>query len=363
MRYALSYNPNRFRNLNKTDIDNWLSLYNIINYNVTFIDRTGNITLPIRTKTPTQLELPPYDSKFTMSYEECCQARVREIINKQNELDVPIKLLYSGGIDSSLILTSFIKELGQKEAEKRVHIVMNMDGIEENPWMWERILRRSDFKIINSEDHDGDWGFDRILVGGEFNDQLMGSDIYRDIVRWGGDSLLTSAWTQSSIIQYLIPKVGPYHAEQWFYLMEKIVRRAPIPVITVADWWQWINFTCKWSSVYFRLISCARANTIIDEYYLKNYYFQFYGDYNFQQWSMHNKEDKIKGSWHTYKWKARQLVSDLCGQEYNQKMKRGSLWRLIGFKKSAEIIDDSYNFILSIKPEEWYEPNNSFSKF
>ena len=363
MIHAYSYNPNRFTDINSQDVHRWLSLYSIINYNVTFIDRTNTVQIPIRTKVPVQLQMPLYDSSFRLSYEECCQARVRNILEKQDKFNVPIKLLYSGGIDSSLILVSFIKEIGLAETEKRVSLVMSTDGIEENPWMWERIIRRSNFKIINSETHDGDWSKDRILVGGEFNDQLMGSDIYKDLVRWQGDKILDTKWTPALIIQYLIPKVGPSYAEMWFYLMEKIIKTAPIPIVTIAQWWQWINFTCKWSSVYFRLISCARNNSVIDEQYLNNYYFQFYGDTNFKQWSMNDSTDKIKGSWHTYKWKARQLVSDICGQEYEQKMKRGSLWRLIGFKKSAEVIDENYNLIPKINSSDWYKPDNSFKNF
>lgn len=362
-KYAYRYNPSKFMHVKSNDVQNWMSLYNIINYNVTFIDRTGTVQVPIRTSMPTCLELPKYNSNFNLGYEDCCQIKVRELVKSQDNLDVPIRLLYSGGIDSSTILVSFIKELGLAEAEKRVQLVMSVEGIEENPWMWERVLRRSNFQIINSEIHDSDWGKDRILVGGEFNDQLMGSDIYKDVVNWGGDKILDTPWTQQLIISYLLPKVGPYHAEMWFYLMERIIKKSPRPVVTIAEWWQWINFTCKWSSVYFRLIACSRDNKNIDDEYLDRYYCQFFGDNNFQQWSMNNNTDKIKGTWHSYKWICKKLVADFCGQEYMYKVKRGSLWRLLSNKRHAEIIDNNYNFVTTVVPEEWYEPNNSFAKF
>ena len=75
---------------------------------------------------------------------------------------------------------------------------------------------------------------------------------------------------------------------------------------------------------------------------------------------MVDRTHKIKGSWDTYKWHARQLVADFCGQEYTQKMKRGSLWRLLGYKRGAELIDSNYNYVMNVNAADWYEPNNSF---
>lgn len=360
MTSAYCFNANRFKNLPGEDVRRWNTLFELINFNVTFIDRTGGITMPIRSSFPKQLAMPTYDPQFSMTYEECCQFRAREILAKQEQLDVPIRLLYSGGIDSSLILTSFIKEIGLAETEKRVQIVLSVESIEENPWMWERVLRRSNFAMINGEKHASDWSRDRILVGGEFNDQLMGSDLYKDIVRWKGNGILNQPWTDDLMTEYYMRKLPIEDAEMWTRILGTHLRNAPCPVDTVADWWWWINFSCKWSSVYFRILMYARDYSNIDETYLNNYYYQFFGDDNFQKWSMVNRTQKINGSWDTYKWHARQLVADFCGQEYTQKMKRGSLWRLLGYKRGAELIDSNYNYIMDVNAEEWYEPNNSF---
>lgn len=360
MRSAYCFNANRFKDLPGEDVRRWNTLFELINFNVTFIDRTGGIVMPIRSSFPEQLAMPTYDPNFGMTYEECCQARVREILAQQEAKDVPIRLLYSGGIDSSLILTSFIKELGLAETEKRVQIVLSVESIEENPWMWERVLRRSGFQMLNGEAHAGDWNRDRILVGGEFNDQVLGSDLYKDVVRWRGDSILDQPWTEDLMTEYYLRKLSPADAEMWTRMFSAHLRRAPCSVETVADWWWWINFSCKWNSVYFRILMYARDHANITADYLNNYYYQFFGDENFQKWSMVNRTDKIKGSWHTYKWKARELVADFCGQEYVQKMKRGSLWRLLGYKRGAELIDDQYSYVMDVNAADWYQPNNSF---
>jgi len=362
MSSAYFYNPSRFKKLLSEDVQCWSSLFDIINFNISFIDRTNNIKMPIKTTIPPQLLMPMYDPNFTTTYEECCQLRVKEILLNQENLDVPIRLLYSGGIDSSLILASFIKELGQAGAEKRIQLVLGMDSIEENPWMWEKIIRRSNFKFISGERHSNDWGTDRILVGGEFNDQLLGSDVYRDLMIWKGQGILNVAWSESLLIEYFLSKgVSQVHAETWANIFSNQAKSAPCSVETMADFWWWINFSCKWSSVYFRILIYALDSKNINQPYLENYYYQFYGSTDFQKWSMIDRVHKHQGNFINYKWHARDLVADfLQGDEYRMKIKRGSLWKLLSYKYGAEVIDDNYQYIMDANPTDWYNPNNSF---
>jgi hypothetical protein len=362
MKECFAYNANRFKHTGRSDFETWGSLFNAINYNISFIDRSHVIKMPIRTAVPPHLEIPTYDPNFSMNYEDCCQNRVLDIIKKQEELDVPIRLLYSGGIDSSMILVSFIKQLGMNEAEKRIHITMSMDGIEENPWMWDKFLRRSQFKILTSEKHGGDWGKDRILVGGEFNDQIMGSDVYREMVRLKGDSILEKPWSTDLIMEFFVDKgLSMRDALVWSKIITDLLNRAPCPIDTVADWWWWINFSCKWLSVYFRILMYARNDGIIDHDYLQTYYHQFFGDENFQKWSMARKEPKHEGSWLAYKPIPKKLVSDFMqAPEYMQKVKRGSLWSILAYKKSVEVIDDTYGYHWDVNPLDWYNEDNSF---
>lgn len=364
LKSAYFYNANKFKE-GGDDVKLFSELFNIINFNVSFIDRTDTIKLPIRTAVAPQLVMPAYDPTFSLTYEECCQEQVRSILERQEQLDVPIRLLYSGGIDSSLILASFIKELGIANAEKRIQLVLSTDSIEENPWMWEKIIRRSNFEFLNGENHATDWGTDRILVGGEFNDQLLGSDIYRTMFQWKSGDILNQPWTESLITEYCVYKGLPIkQAEAWTDIFTKLLRAAPCPVETVADWWWWINFSCKWASVYFRILIYAINHRTINQQYLDTYYCQFYGSESFQKWSMVDRVHKHQGSFITYKWHARELVANfLGGDEYKSKVKRGSLWKLLGYKKGAEVIDNGYSYHLDSKPEDWYNPNNTFASY
>ena len=363
MKTCYAYNPNRFRTLDKDDVQRWLSLFSIISFNITFIDRTTVIKVPIKTEIAPQLQMPKYDPTFSVTYEECCQRRAQEILKKQEELDVPIKVLYSGGIDSSLVLSSFIKELGLTEAEKRIQIIMNTDSIEENPWMWHNVIRKSNFKLNSSELFVNEWDNSRILVGGEFNDQLLGSDVYKDLVRWRGNGFLHQPITQDIMTEYHLTKgLSTDLSEMWADLFMQSMQQAPCKVETVADWWWWINFSCKWPSVYFRSLASSKLSSL-SQSYLDNYYFQFFGSDDFQRWSMVDRTHKHRGDFLSYKWHARDLVADFLNeQQYRYKVKRGSLGKVLFHRAKTDVIDTSYNFIHNIDPCDWYNPDNSFQR-
>jgi hypothetical protein len=362
MTNAFYFNPNCFRVINLSDVERWLTLYKIINTGVCFLDRTGHIKLPVKTSSPQHLMLPNYNNNFTLSYEDCCQLQVKTLLKTQEQLDVPIRILYSGGIDSSLIVSSFIKELGMVQTEKRVQLVMSVDSIEENPCMWNKILRKSNIRILPGEDHVHDWNCERILVGGEFNDQLMGSDVYSSLVRWKGDSILDTPWNDTIITEYLLHKgLDAENAEFFTNLFVEHLHQAPCSVESVADWWWWINFSCKWHSVYFRLLSQVDNHKIIDAQYLQTYYCQFYGSEEFQLWSMKDRVHKHKGTWFSYKWHPRELVCKFMNDNsYAFKMKRSSLQNLLRYRPSADIIDDDYCYHYNIDALDWYTTNNSF---
>jgi hypothetical protein len=345
------------------DIQDWLSLHKIINDNISIVDRSGVLKLPIRTQVAPHLIMPSYDPDFSMTYEECCQLSARELIARQERLDIPIRILYSGGIDSSLVLVSLIKELGLAAAEWRIELVMNMESIEENPWMWEKIIRTSKIRLVNGEQHSADWGKDRILVGGEFNDQLLGMDTYKDLVRWRGEGILIQPWTETIMTDYFLYKgLDRRLAEKWTHLWSVQLLAAPCAVETVADWWWWLNFSCKWTSVYFSSLSYVLNPANINQDYLKDYYCQFFGSDDFQRWSMKDTTHKHKGTILSYKWHSKKLIAEFLGSpEFLQKIKRGSFWNLIALKRGVDAIDNEYNYIWKISQSEWYSPTNSFN--
>lgn len=356
-----NYNPNIFARVPGSDWEKWRSLYKIINYTVSFIDRTGTIRIPIRTDIPDSLKLPLYDPTFKLSYEECCYNRVMELVGIQDKIDCPIRILYSGGIDSSLVLTSFIEALGLDAAAKRVTVLLDYTSILENPKMWEKFIRPH-FKIENSDMYGVTLNSNSIIISGEGNDQLFGTDLYKDIIVWGGKGILYEYWNEGNIKDYLAYKnLTAQEIDMWYSLFLPLIKGAKCTVETVADWWWWINFTCKWSSVFYRMMVNTQNPSQINHNYVANYYQQFYCTPEFQQWSMNDRHNKHMGDYLTYKFYAKNLIVKFLGDNsYVNKVKAPSLSNIIKFKKSADIIDENYKFHYGANPTDWYNPENSF---
>lgn len=356
-----AYNPNVFAHVEGEDWSRWRSLYKFINYAVSFVDRTGSIQTPVDTGVPEHLVMPAYDPDFALSYQDCCHAKVKSMLELQDKLGVPIRIMYSGGIDSSLILSSFVDVIGVDESARRIQLLMDQESIQENPWMWERVIRKN-FTVLDSDKHGVYYNSDNILVAGEGNDQLLGTDLYRDLVRWGGDGILDQRWSEANIKLYLASKdLSAEEQNMWFDLFTNQMKNTACPIDTIGDFWWWINFSCKWTSVYYRMMFYTQSPNDVNDSYLANYYQQFFNTQEFQLWSLKDRTHKHQGNYISYKFHARELVAKtIDAPEYLSKIKKPSLSNVTRFKHACDVIDSNHKFHYGIKPLQWYNPNNSF---
>jgi len=363
MKNLIYYVPGRFSKLeNLPDVKIWLSIFKIFADNVSFVDRTGAISAPIRTATPNSNRMPAFDPTFNLGFDECAVDRAQEIYNKHLEFGVPIRLGWSGGTDSSAALMAFVELLGMEKTKQAVEITMTSSSIVENPYIWDRIIRKENFKIVNSHEFSESWSGNEIMVNGESGDQVHGTDIYRALRRIYGKESMTMLWTRELILKHIEWKASNLNEHEREVLADIFighVMKAPMEITTLADFWWWLNFSCKWSSVFYRIV--AKSPHSVDENYLNNYFFPFYASDKFQLWSMAKREEKHKGNWETYKWKAKEFVSKTSkSPELEFKHRQGSLYTVLTHTERFDAIDDEFNFYRTINPEDWYNPNNSF---
>ena len=121
----INYSPSIFNKdldfKNLPGVADWLSVYSFIDYSVALNDRSNRIKLPVTTTIPTHLEMPKF--KVTnLSYRDCCHKQVKDLIALSEKTGKELWLMYSGGIDSTVVLASFIEVLGVKEAAKKINI-------------------------------------------------------------------------------------------------------------------------------------------------------------------------------------------------------------------------------------------------
>lgn len=354
---------------NKTkDLELWSDMFNMVSLNVLMIDRTDHIKMPYNFVLYPDCQLPRDLTNFDLTYEQCCEQRVAEIVEVSRRLNKPITIFYSGGIDSTMVLISFMKYLSPEELRSRVRVSMSVDSIYENKNFYHDYIRKM-CTIIPSERMSSMVDGSSILVDGELNDQLFGSEIIGNMYRSDLLEHVSDPYSRDFIVGwYVHNKISKESANKWFDIIDDHIKtQAPCEVKTNYQFFWWWNFVFKWQSVYLRIFLRMDTNLrhLVDHNFIDTYVHHFYASPEFQKWSMLNHHLKLQDSWKTYKWEAKRLI---C--EYNRdtsyrdnKVKMGSLYHLYGQKKSAECMTTNFEFVDldEFDPTVFYNPNNSFN--
>ncbi len=324
------------------------------------VDRTGTIHLPIHTKIA--FPIPIFQS-FTRTYEEICNDRAREILAHAESKNLPIRVLYSGGIDSTTVIVSLLKN-ATNEQKERITVLLSEHSILENPnFFREHILGKLNF--ASSEHFRYLLGAEAVFLSGEHNDQVFGSDIIGNFMKIVGPEYIHKPYNRQMFLKlFNVIAPDPENNEFLLTLFEQLGKNAPVPIETNYQLFWWINFAMKWHTVYFRqIVFTARRNAHrINKEYFEQYFFTFFNTEEFQLWSMNNPDKKMKDTWNTYKWVAKELIYEYTKDaDYrDNKLKVGSLGSILRYSTAFNFIDDTYQLVHNIPPEEFYAPDNSF---
>jgi hypothetical protein len=347
----------------KPDVELWRSFFDVIvSHNVPLVDRSSLITMPYNYELYQRFRMPTDLSNFNMSYEDCCNSRAEELINLSKKTGKPITVLYSGGIDSTIILISFLK-LGINLRDN-VIVAMTPDSINEFPNFYYQHVRPN-FNLISSEQFSSLFDGKRILIGGEHNDQLIGSDIIGKVNARFGTSRIHEPYENGFLKEWFLSNDMPeQYADWWQEMLFWHAKQAPCEIKSFFDLLWWLNFNFKWQSVFFRILLRVGKNyrDNINQEYVDNYFDHFYASENFQKWSMLNPHLKIKATWDTYKFHAKDLIFKFTKDPvYRQeKLKRASLWKLFVSKDTPIGITSNYEYLYKLDKDELYNPVNTF---
>ena len=205
-----------------------------------------------------------------------------------------------------------------------------------------------------------------IIVGGEHNDQLFGSDIIGSIYRVNNDfGDMSNQYSREHVVKWFKNFMDELTANMWFDLLDNHIKtQAPCEVTTNYHFWWWFNFSFKWQNIFFRMM--VRINkdqrSAITSDFVQNYFHHFYSTENFQRWSMLNHDLKIKDTWATYKWESKRLIYEFNHDKIyrDEKVKIGSLGKLFLQKSMPQAITSNFEFLDTINLDGYYNPNNSF---
>ncbi|NBV77477.1 hypothetical protein EBR66_04915 [bacterium] len=327
---------------------------------IAFLDRTGLIKTPIAMHSVfpmPQLRAQP------KSFEDICNERARQLLDLTHNSNRNLYVFWSGGIDSTLVLVSLLKQATSEE-KKKIIVLMTENSIEEYPLFFEKhIIGTLQVSATTMFPHI--LGTDNIIVGGEGNDQLFGSDVMAKLILSYTESFIHAPYQREKFFTYFDsilsePKVTNFYLDQF----ERLAAHAPMPIKSNLDFVWWINFSCKWQSVFMRMLTFTTPrylNNITKDYVHGPYQHFFFTD-DFQLWSMNNLDKRIRETWNTYKWVCKDIIYEYTKDaEYRKnKLKKGSLSSLLTLRSPYNFMDDEYRMSHTLPFESYYAPHNDF---
>jgi len=325
--------------------------------NVCWHDRSHAITTPFRSVTMPGMELPQHRT-IGDSMEDICQARASQLLEQARNSGKQLLVMYSGGIDSTLMLVSFMKAAAPKQLKRQLLVLMNNNSINENPSFYrDHIIHKC--SIGHSQffhSYIGDPRF--IVVTGECNDQLWGSQQLSYSNHIFTDQPWDVPMQDELVIRWFADRYSTDTAERIFSVLKQIGDACPFSLDSVYAWFWYVMFVCKWQQNFLRGVAFAhpsqRANFVPHENWTA-----FYSTEPFQLWSMTHRHDLRHD-----KWLCKQIIYDYNGDsDYrDRKLKQGSLGWLLRKKASAAAIDSDLGWHDTWTNDGWFNPDNSFSR-
>jgi len=253
------------------DISAFRSLY-FIDSDPFLVDRTNCIAFPFSEKN----HFPMIKAKpEVMTWEECTKDRVEELTKTNKKL----YLMWSGGIDSTLMLLSFIK-YGDRS---QITVVLNMDSIREYPFFYKswigplyKMISTEEFmRTISNSDLDG------LVVSAEHADQLVGSPLAQLVSDTSGRTMLGLPFDEENFHKCLLNlRVPLYHIDIIMEIYNRSIKYSPRPINTMWDWCWWHGFNFKWQTIFMKLAIRAKNTSNITT---------FFSSENFQNTSIHQE--------------------------------------------------------------------------
>ena len=273
--------------------------------------------------------IPKVPEGWNRTFEEVILERAEEIW----KLGRSVRVWWSGGIDSTVVLISFLRT---KKPEHELIVFMGDPCKEENPNFYETIRNMDDVKI-QWNNPSNLWSFDNwtdgsINVTGEPGDPLYGTFVVENHIEE-----INSPWTdmlqwEDSCYMYKEDDYRlDYHRSRFMEFAEEYNKKCPFEIKNTFDFSWWLAFSIKWqwivNRLYVQLPNPSKWDNMLS----------FYNFPEIQRWSIVNHDLKHKGSWKTYKWPSKEFIYNYNKDaDYrDNKVKEKSIPKTAGMKSDT----------------------------
>lgn len=283
------------------------------------INRHGEWTAPWPTAVVPGFEMPAYDPKFNLSFEQVTDQRALDIQKIIHKTDARIGVFYSGGIDSTICLSALIKNLSSEEL-KHIDVCLSAESIIENPHFFEKFIHNK-INIIDSSKVRYDYFESRgnYTITSDQGDSIFGTELgtklyfsypqvlkklsqesRKNIESLGlkiSDGDVHYSKYKDLIIAYFDLPHRPDFGRQFYEKLNLNIQSSAVPIVSLHDFFWWYIFNVKY-------MECALRSTIY--YYsgqeikksITNTVINWFNDPQYQKWSMANNNNgqKINGT-------------------------------------------------------------------
>lgn len=316
-----------------------------------FVSRNGDWSLPWKQEVVPGFEMPTYDPDFAKSFDQVSDEQAMMIKQRINNGE-QFAIMYSGGIDSTVIMAALIKNLTAEEMS-RVVVAASVNSVIENPVMWDRYINGK-FRVMDSNGLKYDDLIEQGLtpVTADEGDCMFGTlfgltmynnyDYYiRDLSAETKANLAPLKYRISDpdihysvykdlLIKYMGLEGKPEFGRLFYEKCVHNINTATVPVHSLHDFFWWLIFNIKYLNC-----SVRGALYINDRVEWRQAIYSVVNWFNapdYQRWSMvnNNNGQKIKTTLSSYKMAARNYIWDLDHNDWYRsfKIKLESLWTI-----------------------------------
>lgn len=307
-----------------------------------FVARHGEWSLPWDQDITPECVMPAYDPVFSKTFGQVTDDRAIKIRDRIRTGE-KFAVMYSGGTDSTLIMSALVKNLTNEELSNVV-VCSNVDSIIENPRFWERYvygkltvvdsslvhlnsLIREGFTVIQGDEGDAIFGtvlaiemynnYDYLLTGLSPATQ---TDL-RNLKYKVADSEVHYSKYKDIIIKHLSIDSSPKFGELLYHKYVHNINTSEVPVQSLHDFFWWGMFSVKY-------VNCVMRQTLFSEEFddYKKAFTDVIGWFatdDYQRWAMvnNNNGQKIRISEVSYKHAATEYIYEVDNNRWYRNFK------------------------------------------
>ena len=274
---------------------------------------TSGVGLPrnIETDFHPSMHPIPASADHNITFDEATIKRLGDLMALAATNDLPIVVMWSGGIDSTVILAAMVRFFS-RELMQRVIVQMSNASYFENPYFFKNVIKKYNIAYTNANVYNYN---NAIIVHGDPADAIwihgliLSLHKHNDVLRKNNSVVKT----------FLRDKTDADYADWLYDFVINNATSSNINIETTSDFMWWLNFNFNYSTMCLRHIGeSLQSITPKSAHAYSNNFFAWYTSDDYQNWSIQTQNTDIKydGTIRSFKMPAKEFIFDIDKNSY-----------------------------------------------